>query len=150
MQALFAGMSLGLIFCISLFSVVKIVTQIVQDGFNHDLVTRRQLLLAEKSKEVAPQLKNVLWLSVGGREVASGDGSHVTTAVGIGGAQMWHHRASHSLPSWPSLSPLLSSLPPLPFLSIPPLGDGVCRCCSGIWGLVCTDCIPFQLVIFIF
>ncbi|KAF6719720.1 hypothetical protein FQA47_014752 [Oryzias melastigma] len=58
---------------------------------------------------------------------------------------------SRSLPlppllSRPSLSPLLSSLPPLPFLSIPPLGDGVCRCCSGIWGLVCTDCIPFQLV----
>lgn len=36
-------------------------------------------------------------------------------------------------------------LPPLPFLSIPPLRDGVCRCCSGVWGLTRRgeDPLPF-------
>lgn len=70
---------------------------------------------------------------------ASGDRSHVTMIAGIGLVQMWHQRASHSLPpplSLPAflcLSPPLSlsiSVPlcfffffsssPLPFLSIPP------------------------------
>lgn len=47
---------------------------------------------------------------------------------------------SHSLPLSASLSLCTALLfSPLPFLSIPPLRDGVCRCCSGVRGLTCTQ-----------
>lgn len=88
---------------------------------------------------------------------ASGDRSHVTMIAGIGLVQMWHQRASHSLPPPLSLPAFLCLSPPLslsisvplcfffffpPLLCLssasPPLRDGVCRCCSGIRGLTCT------------
>ncbi|KAF1383490.1 hypothetical protein PFLUV_G00132430, partial [Perca fluviatilis] len=46
---------------------------------------------------------------------------------------------SLSLPLSISLYRSAFFLSPLPFLSIPPLRDGVCRCCSGCRGLTCTQ-----------
>ena len=43
---------------------------------------------------------------------ASGDRSHVTMVAGIGLVQMWHQRASHSLPPPLSLPAVLSRSPP--------------------------------------
>lgn len=89
---------------------------------------------------------------------ALGDSSHVTMLAGIGLLQMWHQRGSNSPPPPPPLLslPLFLCLSLPIYLSVllyllpqhpppPPLThthkpskhrDAVCRCCSGVGGLV--------------